>query len=77
MDIDDVWNFLPHISWYQKLLTAFMGYYAMIAGLISQSVIFIFYEQASRCKTDVDDWIHNGNLSESAETNLVLDSMLS
>lgn len=61
MDIEEIWNYIPHISGYQIVLTFIMGYFAMISGFIAQSVIFMFYEPTTRCRTVMDDWINDNN----------------
>ena len=50
-EVTEMWDYLPHISFYQIWLTFVMGFYTMVSGLQTQSVIFIFYEPEGRCIT--------------------------
>ena len=49
MKFDEIWDYLPHISGYQVVLTLIVSYYAMAAGFIQNFVIFQFYLPEPQC----------------------------
>jgi OCT family organic cation transporter-like MFS transporter 4/5 len=53
-DFDEIWNHLPHASFYQMRILSFAGYLGIVAGFMAIYPVFAQYAPPSRCETVFD-----------------------
>ena len=51
-NFDEVWDHVPHFSWYQAIITIYASIFAFIAGIWLIYPIFSMYKPTFRCSRD-------------------------